>query len=162
MPHLGEKPEDYDYRNVKIYRCPSYPNREQTVCYVINGWRLRDEDDIVGESIDELVKLIPYRRHETTIYLADYECAPWIPLIKKLYDPDDPGSDPETTDDEDVGRCDVWRREHLPMSDTTGSDEGRRVARARHRNGCHCLYLDWHVGWVAAEDMTPDMWRFKR
>ncbi len=159
IPYLGEKPEDYDYRSVKIYRCPSYPDKEQTVCYVINGWKLRNENDTVGESIDEPVKLIPYLRRETTIYLADYECAFWIPIIKKLQGP---GAGSGTTDDEDVGRCDIWRREHLPSSDTTGEDEGRRVARARHGKGCHCLYLDWHVGWVAAEEMTPNMWRFKK
>jgi prepilin-type processing-associated H-X9-DG protein len=32
------------------------------------------------------------------------------------------------------------------------------VARARHKNGCNCLFLDWHVGWMAAEEMTEDMW----
>jgi prepilin-type processing-associated H-X9-DG protein len=38
--------------------------------------------------------------------------------------------------------------------------DGRRVASERHKDGSNCLYLDWHVDWVAAEDMTVDMWRF--
>ncbi|GAF82301.1 unnamed protein product, partial [marine sediment metagenome] len=38
MPFLQQKAVDNDYRTVKIFRCPSYPDPEQTVCYVINGW----------------------------------------------------------------------------------------------------------------------------
>ena len=38
MPFLAQKPIDDDYRNVEIFRCPSYPDKEQTVCYVVNGW----------------------------------------------------------------------------------------------------------------------------
>ena len=37
----------------------------------------------------------------------------------------------------------------------------RRVARARHKAGCNVLYLDWHVAWMAAEQMTPEMWSFE-
>jgi prepilin-type processing-associated H-X9-DG protein len=50
----------------------------------------------------------------------------------------------------------------MPMSDSQDVTTGRRVARARHKDGCNCLYLDWHVEWIAAKNMTADMWRFKR
>ena len=30
----------------------------------------------------------------------------------------------------------------------------RRISHgARHKKGCNVLYLDWHVGWMAAEEM---------
>jgi prepilin-type processing-associated H-X9-DG protein len=54
----------------------------------------------------------------------------------------------------------VWHPGHLPNSDTESDNHGRRVARKRHKKGSNCLYLDWHVGYVATEDMTADMWRF--
>ena len=38
MPYLKDAYDVNDYRNVKIYRCPNYPNRNQTICYVINAW----------------------------------------------------------------------------------------------------------------------------
>jgi prepilin-type processing-associated H-X9-DG protein len=38
----------------------------------------------------------------------------------------------------------------------------QRVAKERHKDGSNCLYLDWHVEWMATEDMTVDMWRFHR
>lgn len=40
--------------------------------------------------------------------------------------------------------------------------EYSNVMRARHKKGCNTLYLDWHVGWAAAEDMTAKMWSFER
>lgn len=70
MPHLSQKPIDDDYRNVKIFRCPSYPDKEQTVCYVINGWTR--EGVPRGRS-----KLTECRRQASIIYLADNEDGWW-------------------------------------------------------------------------------------
>ena len=144
MPFLAQKAVNDDYRNVEIFRCPSYPDKEQTVCYVVNGWRSEGSDKWVGRS-----KLTDCHRPAFTIYLADNEDGPWRTIIKKV-------------SDRDVTRCDVFRPEHLPSSDSQGITGGRRVARARHKNGCNVLFLDWHVEWMAAEDMTVDMWRFEK
>jgi prepilin-type processing-associated H-X9-DG protein len=56
------------------------------------------------------------------------------------------------------GEFDVWRPRHLP----TGSDGDRRVARARHRDGCNGAFMDGHSDWVQAEKMTEQMWQPKR
>jgi prepilin-type processing-associated H-X9-DG protein len=48
------------------------------------------------------------------------------------------------------------------MSDSQDITTGRRIARARHRNGCNGLYLDWHVEWMAAEEMNANQWRFEK
>jgi len=143
MPFLAPKPVGDDYRSVEIFRCPSYPDKEQTVCYVVNGWRKEGGNEWRGRS-----KLTECHRPASTIYLADNEDGPWRTIITNATD-------------RDVTRCDVFRPEHLPSSDSQGITTGRRVARARHKNGCNCLFLDWHVEWMAAEDMTVDMWRFE-
>jgi hypothetical protein len=65
---------------------------------------------------------------------------------------------------------DVWSFYHLPTNIDPARQtraSGRRIARARHNKGknapgCHALYLDWHADWVRADDMTPDMWRFRK
>jgi prepilin-type processing-associated H-X9-DG protein len=80
---------------------------------------------------------------------VDNENGLWRAIIRSATDPD-------------VYRLDVWNPGHLPMSNSQDVTTGRRIARARHKNGCNCLYLDWHVEWLAANDMTTDMWRFKR
>ena len=144
MPYLAEDPIGGDYRSVKMFRCPSYPDKEQTIGYVINGWPDREG----GNSTMHTSRLTESEHPATTIYLADNEDGPWRTIIKRA-------------DDRDVTRLDVFSISHLPLSDneTTGS-RGRRVARARHRQGCNVLMLDWHVEWMAAEEMTVSMWQF--
>ena len=51
MSFLAQKPIGNDYRTVDIYRCPSYPDKEQTVCYVVNGWDFEDKNDMFGREI---------------------------------------------------------------------------------------------------------------
>ena len=152
MPYLGhdrlptlvdddDNPDNdiSDYRSVKIYRCPLYPDKRQTVCYVINGW-----DSILDEGT-EPTNLLEIKHPARTIYLADNEDGHWRSIIK---DEDDP----------DLMRCDVFHRNHLPDSESENITYGRRVARDRHRDGCNVLYLDWRAEYIAAEDMTEQMW----
>ena len=57
MPYLSQRPINDDYRNVKIYRCPSYPNKEQTVCYVVNGWAFSSDSDMTGYETEDPTRL---------------------------------------------------------------------------------------------------------
>lgn len=150
MPYLAQRPVDNDYRTVKIYRCPCYPDTDQTVCYVVNGWEFRSETDMVGREVEDPTPLSACRYLASTIYLADNEYGPWRDIIRKA---DDPG----------WRRCDVWQPGHLPTSNSEHYTNGRRVARDRHKNnGCNNLFLDWHVEWIAADRMTINMWRLKK
>lgn len=149
MPFLAQRPIGNDYRSVKIYRCPSYPDKEQTVCYVVNGWTFKNKNDMLGKEILKPTRLTTCRRRAFTIYLADNEYGPWRHIIKTA---NDPGTD----------RCDVWHPGHLPTSDRQDITTGRRVARARHKTGCNTLLLDWHVQWMPAENVTIDLWRFEK
>ncbi len=149
MPFLAQKPIGKDYRTVKIYRCPSYPDKEQTVCFVVNGWDFDSSTDMVGHETLNPTKLSDCTRRAYTIYLADNEDGHWRPIIKNA---DDDGTD----------RCDVWDPGHLPTSNSQDKYRGRRVARARHKNGCNSLFLDWHMEWIAAPTMTINMWRFQK
>ncbi|MFH1371752.1 MAG: type II secretion system protein [Planctomycetota bacterium] len=149
LPFLSHRQKQNDYRSVKIYRCPSYPNKEQTVCFVNNAWEFNGPGDAAGHPIDEPTYVFGLRRLDRTIYLADNEDGPWREII--THEGQNPGWD----------RLDVWSTDHLPR--VTSSD--RRVARTRHskgaaKPGCNVLFLDWHSDWVGADDMTADMWRF--
>ncbi len=141
MPFLSQKPIDDDYRNVKIFRCPSYPDKEQTVCYVVNGWPGTENDRT------RFSKVTDFKRPGSTIYLADNEDGWWRTIITNA-------------NQRDITRCDIFEPEHLPSSDIEAVSGGRRIARARHRSGCNVMYLDWHAGYMDAEDMTAEMWRF--
>lgn len=150
LPFLSQQPADNDYRSIKIYRCPSYPDKEQTVCFVNNAWEFDGLGDSVGHPAEEPTNVFGLRRLDRTIYLADNEDGPGREIIRQRGDPG-------------WHTCDVWSVNHLPKS----PDAQRRVAHVRHNKGItkpgsNVLYLDWHAGWVDANNMTADMWRFCR
>ena len=158
LPYVGQKHNQGDYKNAKIYRCNSFPrtgnglygvpNSRQTVCYVMNDWTFSSRTDNSGTSVGKPTKLSVFRRPARTIYMADNEDGDWRPII-------------ESETSREIIRCDIFIKTHLPDSQSHHINDGRRVARERHRKGCNVLFLDWHSEYVAAEDMTIDMWRDK-
>jgi len=144
MPYLYQKAIDDDYRSVKIFRCPSYPDKKQTLGYVINGYHNPDHPKYESSS-ERISRLTEIHRPGEKIYLADNEDGWWRRIITSANDPD-------------LGANDVFHPGHLPMSENTSQSRGRRVARQRHKRGCNVLYLDWHVGCVDAEDVTKELW----
>ncbi len=167
MPYLGgDNATRTDYREIKIYSCPSFPtkgtgandasgvpvpNKEQTVDYVLNSW-LNDTNEFIG-----LTKLSEFRHPHSTIYMADNEDGPWRDIVR------------DVQIIQNIGGFDVWEPPHLP----TGPDGSRRVAQRRHNRkkrdpindpsleglGCNNMFLDGHSEWVAAEDNLPRLWR---
>lgn len=150
MPYLGITPVPADYSEIDIYRCPSYPNKEQAICYIINGWGFSSKSDLVGYEDNMPTKLTACRVPSETIYLSDNEDGPWRPIVKQ-----------ET--DFGFALCDIFNPVHLPTSEeTTDLYAHRRVARKRHGDGCNLLYLDWHASRISAVDVTIDMYRFSK
>ncbi len=148
LPYVGHTEDTTDYRNVKIYRCLSFPDKEQTVCYVVSSWTFDSKTDITGHEITSPTKLNTFMYPMSTVYMAENEEGSWRPVIK---DETDPG----------IQRIDVWNPNHLPDSTSTDPTTGRRVARKRHRDGCNYLFLDWHVEYIPTEKMTIKSWRDK-
>lgn len=148
LPYVGHTNDTNDYRNVKIYKCPSFPDKRQTVCYVVNSWTFDSKTDITGHEVAMPTKLNTFKHPMSTVYMAENEEGPWRPVIEDETNPD-------------IQRLDVWTQSHLPASDTTDIAYGRRVARNRHRDGCNYLFLDWHVEFISTEDMSVKYWRDK-
>ena len=153
MPHLsiGEKFKE-DYRDVEIYRCPAFPIKEQTVCYVNNSWGFRSEDDKIGyafDASDGKFNLYDHKRLSETIYLTDNSYGEWRPIIVDINSPGLP-------------QCDVYEPKHLPTMGGTVPSPARRVALDLHRKGCNALFADWHSEYVPANEMTADDWRFHK
>ena len=166
MPYLGtEYKQVYDYREVDVYQCPSFPragegmnghaNAGQTVDYVVNAWDF-DEPGLTsgngGNQKDEPTKLSAIRQATERIYLADNEAGNWRPVITDRDELDTASR---------FNLLDVWSTTHLPASDqeTPGSNLTRRVSNDRHRGkGCNNLFFDGHADWLAAEDNTSRYW----
>jgi type II secretory pathway pseudopilin PulG len=46
-PNLGVRSTN-DFKKVRVYTCPSYPDKRQLICYVDNAWQFRSPTDTVG------------------------------------------------------------------------------------------------------------------
>ena len=146
LPYVGSRAGVGDYRDVKIYRCPNFPIREQTVCYVDSSWAFDGADDNYGYEVNEPMSLATFDRPNDTAYIAENDDGKWRQVIVS---PDDPNID----------RQDVWTPGHLPTSNSTDITYGRRISPNRHDDGCNVIFLDGHTQWVQAVKMTVRMWR---
>ncbi|MFC1766387.1 prepilin-type N-terminal cleavage/methylation domain-containing protein [Planctomycetota bacterium] len=162
MPYLAQNAQNPDYRDVKIYRCPSYPEKRQTVCYVINAWDLKRNangtfNSSVGPAseIREWTRMTQYQRLGKAIYLSENEY--WLDESKGLH-----RAVIEQWDTKDLDQCDIWADYLLPSYDYGKVNIRRRVAKDRHRQGANALFADWHVEYVAAQENTPELWYFAK
>ncbi|MFC1765453.1 type II secretion system protein [Planctomycetota bacterium] len=141
MKYLGEHNQaDGDFRNVKMYRCAAYPDKEQALGYVINSWGTVEnpDQDVLYMTPRDKVKDLAAR-----VYLADHEDGPGRPIIKN-------------SNGDGYANCDVSLESHLATSggEVVTSRGGRRVARKRHKRGYNALFWDWHVAAVTISEQA--------
>ncbi len=152
-PNLGGRSTN-DFKKVRIYTCPSYPEKQQLICYVVNAWQFSSPTDMVGGELIGLSKVSRFQRPVDTIYLADNEYGSWRPIITDLGVIGSDRSDQKN---------DVWSAEHLPYAanGVTLKPE-RRVAAARHGRGASLLFFDGHAALKKTRLITVDDWREQR
>jgi prepilin-type N-terminal cleavage/methylation domain-containing protein/prepilin-type processing-associated H-X9-DG protein len=158
IPSLGGSRAARDqYGRVKVYTCPSYPNKRQLVCYVVNAWRFGSPRDMTGSEVRGLQKISLIQQPAETIYFADNESGSWRPIFTPT---NIIGSD---------SLNDVWSPNHLPYRVVNGvvaasarPNSERRVAATRHGQGPNLLFFDGHAAWKNARRITADDWREKK
>jgi prepilin-type N-terminal cleavage/methylation domain-containing protein/prepilin-type processing-associated H-X9-DG protein len=149
-PTLGGRTTN-DYTRIQIYTCPSYPDKKQLICYVVNAWTFSSLNDKVGSEQTGLTRLTRFQQPSETIYFADNENGAWRPVTTAL---GTSGS---------IELDDVWSPSHLPYAANGKTlNSQRRVARNRHGTGPNLLYFDAHAGGKRAELITVDDWREQR
>ncbi len=151
MPYLGEKQDlAQNYYEVKIYNCPSYPDKEQTVDYIMNAWdwTVPLGGNKAAQEQHGPTKLDKFPRKATTIYMTDYA----------TYDPVDARDVQIITKDDNwstmpdkIRWMDIYQENHLPSS-TNGQ---RRVAKDRHRGKINVVFVDGHSETIDAMEITP-------
>ena len=149
IPRLGGTKATRDqYGRVKVYTCPSYPNKLQVMCYVVNAWQFASPNDLTGSEILGLQSVSRIQRPVATIYFADNESASWRPVFTTT---NIIGSD---------SLNDVWSPNHLPYGSAGRTLSGeRRVAAKRHGEGADLMFFDGHAGWQKSRQMRVDDWR---
>ena len=149
IPFLGGTSAARDqYGRIKVYTCPSYPNKRQVMCYVVNAWQFSSPRDTTGSEVTGPTSLNRLQSPVETIYFADNESAPWRPVftVTNIIGGDDLN--------------DVWSPTHLPYGALGRTLSGeRRVAAKRHGEGANLLFFDGHAGWLNARRMQVDDWR---
>jgi len=142
MPYVGGLSDNFEnYYELKIFDCPSYPLKEQTVDYCSNAFDLKGTlKECFG-----FTKMDDFPRHTTTIYLADYEYTPNQDHIKIILK-----DDPPDTMKVKMQSLDVWHTNHLPSA----PDSTRRVARDRHKKWINCLFIDGHSAKIDPLEIT--------
>jgi prepilin-type N-terminal cleavage/methylation domain-containing protein/prepilin-type processing-associated H-X9-DG protein len=145
--NLGVKSTN-EFKKVRIYTCPSYPDKRQLICYVDNAWQFSSLADQTGFELNGLSKINRIRRPTDTIYLADNEFGSWRPIITDL----------ATIGSDELN--DVWNPAHLPYaSGGKVLNPERRVALARHGQGLAVLFFDGHAAGKKAKSLVVDDWR---
>ncbi len=152
IPSLGGTRAVRDeYGRIKVYTCPSYPDKRQLICYVVNAWQFASARDTVGSEITGAQPVQRVQRPVDTVYFADNENGSWRPVFTRT----------SVLGSDDLN--DVWSPTHLPYGTGGRTLLGtRRVAARRHGQGCNVLFFDGHAGWMNTRRMAVDDWREQR
>ena len=154
MPYMPEGGTDEDFRGVRIYKCPSYPNRnpreKQIITYVINAWKFSSPTDMTGTEQIGPSKLTAFQQPANSLHLGDNEDGAWRPIVSGYQD--------AVTD-----LNDVWAPSHLPLNPRNGRLSGeRRIADDRHNRGANWVWLDGHVSLLRSEECVTDLFRAQK
>ncbi len=164
MPHLGgDFKKRQDYREVKYYQCPAFPqdnnsqnhrsNARQTVDYVINAWDLDNPSlngSEGGEQVDFPSKRSAIKYPTDLIYQADNSTGPLRPVILNKN---------ELIEQAELNILDVWSKYQMPGANREQANYHRRVAPDRHRReGCNNLFFDGHARWLPTDQNTTLLW----
>lgn len=152
IPNLGGTRAVRDeYNRILVYTCPSYPDKRQLICYVVNAWQFSSLRDTVGSEIVGTHSLTRIQRPVDTIYFADNENGSWRPVFTER----------TILGSDDLN--DVWSPSHLPYpANGRALNAQRRVAARRHAEGANLLFFDGHAGWRRARQIAVDDWREQR
>ena len=152
IPALGGASAIRDqYARVKVYTCPSYPDKRQVICYVVNSWQFSSPRDMTGSEVVGPTSVNRVQQPAETIYFADNESGSWRPIFTV------------TNVIGSIDLNDVWSASHLPYTSGGRVLSGeRRVAATRHGMGCNLMFFDGHAGWKNTRRMTVDDWREQR
>ena len=162
MPYIPEGGTERDFRNIKIFMCPSYPlpkrtpNRKQVITYVVNAWKFRSARDNIGYEHIGFSKITDFAQPSDSVYLLDNEDGIDNPGINR---PIVTGFQDSRTD-----LNDVWRPSHLPYGANGKRLSGdRRIAAKRHSNkGSNMLFLDGHAGFRDSKLIDINLFREKK
>jgi prepilin-type N-terminal cleavage/methylation domain-containing protein/prepilin-type processing-associated H-X9-DG protein len=110
---------------IEMYQCPAFPNEQQAVDFLLNGWDINNP----GGQVGTFLKITSLRRGAELILMT--EANKNRPLDR-------------------LDLHDVWHPEHLPKGPAP-----RVLDDQRHKGLLHCMYVDGHVDARPFKDLKP-------
>ena len=143
-----------DFGKIGVYKCPSYPDKANLICYVANAWQFASAVDKTGSQLLGPSKLSAVTVPSRCAYFADNEYGTGYPMVTNVLQT---GLDIEYQD--------VYSPTHLPYPPpsptgvTQPMNSTRRLAAARHGEGSNLGYFDGHIEWKRARAIVTDDFR---
>ena len=151
MPYMPEGGTDEDFSGIRIYKCPSYPNRDpkkrQIITYVINAWKFEGPNDPTGSEQVGPSKLTAFQEPSNTVHIGDNENGSWRPIVTGIRDAV-------------MDLNDVFRLNQLPLNEQSGQlNPERRIAAKRHNQGSNWVFLDGHAEYLDSTRVVSNLFR---
>lgn len=151
MPYMPEGGSEDDFSGIRIYKCPSYPNRNprerQVITYVINAWKFNSITDMTGTEQIGPSKITAFQQPANSVHIGDNEDGHWRPIVTGIRDAV-----------KDLN--DVWAPNQIPYNERTGRlNAERRVAKERHSNGSNWVFLDGHADLLQSTEVVSNLFR---
>ena len=130
---------------VDAYKCPSHPRRDHFIQYVNNGikWGRGGNDDLACAT-----RYTEFQVPAETLYLTEFTDDDSASFADNNY-----GTAFSTYGDRGVASWyDIWQEYHI-SDDVEDYNTGRRIARDRHGNGSHALYVDSHADYLTDDTL---------
>lgn len=151
MDYMPEGGSEENFSGIRIYKCPSYPNKDpkkrQVITYSVNAWKFSSPTDMVGSEQVGPSKITAFQEPASSIHIGDNSAGSWRPIVTGIRDAV-------------TNLNDVWSPGHLPYNPQTSrlSNE-RRLAAQRHNQGANYVYLDGHAEFTPSIKVVTNLFR---
>jgi prepilin-type N-terminal cleavage/methylation domain-containing protein/prepilin-type processing-associated H-X9-DG protein len=135
------------FARIEVYQCPVFPNDEQQLDYVANGFQISSQYFKTGRA-QPAVNITQIKRGSEILYLTEGNGN----LV---------AGGPNNNPAPDYSAHDVWQDSHITGTAATG----RRILELndkRHKGMINCLYIDGHVETKPVKDLkTTDFYPYE-
>jgi prepilin-type N-terminal cleavage/methylation domain-containing protein/prepilin-type processing-associated H-X9-DG protein len=135
------------FARIEVYQCPVFPNEEQQLDYIANGFQISSEYFKSGRA-QPAVNITQIKRGSEILYLTEANATL-------------PSGGPNNNPAPSYASHDVWVDNHIIGTVAAG----RRIMELtdkRHRGMINCLYIDGHVETKPVKDIkTTDFYPYE-
>lgn len=135
------------YKQTKIYRCPSYPTEVHQINYINNGMNFTDRGVVTINPRQKACKPNCFANPTQTIYMTEYTDDVDNTLGNGIY------RNKNTSNKEIAVWYDAWSDTQIKGEDDDPM-RGRRIQPNRHGTGSNAMFVDGHCELLSTEEVT--------